>query len=464
MALGARPWLDERLELGAILRGLFERHVPTGLSWWYSLGAATLFVFGIQVVTGLLLSMLYSPTPEYAYDSVQYITSEVPYGWYVRGLHHWGASAMVVLVLLHMVSAFVLGAHRFPREATWLVGVVLFLVTLAFGFTGYLLPWDQKAFWATTVGTNMAGTVPVIGGDLVRLLRGGAEVGAVTLVRFYSMHVLLLPATLGLFLLVHLALVIHHGVSTPPGLWHRLTGPYRERYAASKAKGPSFWPEVILDDFRLSAAILVVLVSLVLFVGIPTEQRADPTDTAYLPRPEWYFMFLFELLKFFPGHLEWLGAVAVPGLLVLLVTLAPFLSKGEERRPLKRPLGMAMVTVLLAGMGFLTYQAMAATPPSTVVERGRALTSLQLRGKQLAAQQGCASCHVINGEGDEIKGPPLDGIKDRMTAADIHFFLERPKALNPAASMKPIIPPLTHEDAEALTQYLLILDGEEARP
>src|SRR5581483_9403079 len=203
-------WLNQRTGLGAFWRAIFLRRVPPGLTWWYSLGAATLFVFVNQAITGILLAMNYSATPETAYDSVVYISREVPFGWFIRGLHHWGASAMVVLVVLHLVSVFVLAAHRYPREATWLIGVLLLLITLGFGFTGYLLPWDQKAYWATTVGTNIAGTVPLIGSYLVRLLRGGTELGAVALARFYAVHVLVLPLAIVALLTAHLALVIYH--------------------------------------------------------------------------------------------------------------------------------------------------------------------------------------------------------------------------------------------------------------
>jgi ubiquinol-cytochrome c reductase cytochrome b subunit len=431
------------------------------------------------------------PSPESAYDSIGYITNVVRFGWLIRGLHHWGASAMVILVILHMVTAFILGAHKYPREATWLVGVLLLLITLGFGFTGYLLPWDQKAYWATTVGTNMPGTMPGIGQWLVKLLRGGTEVGAVTLARFYAVHVLVLPSVVGVLVLIHLALVIWHGVSVPPHLWHDglrrhpgaiaaseaepaltaalepLPNPeplsptlYHERYQAFKAKGPRFWPEVIADDLVIGLLVLVILLALTVLWGIPSEPRADPTDTAYIPRPEWYFMFLFQLVKYFPGHLEWVGILVVPGILVLVLFLIPFLASGQERRPQKRRLAMGVLSVIFAGIGALTLQAYRTTPPSIVVERGVALTSQQLRGRQLIGQQGCRSCHVINGEGDQRKGPPLDGIGERMTAADIHFFMERPTALNPAASMEPLIPPLSHEDVEAITQYLLTLPAD----
>jgi len=458
-----KSWWDERTGWSSFVNAVFRRQVPAGLSWWYSLGAATLFVFVLQLVTGILLSLNYAPTPDTAYDSVLFINSQVPFGWFIRGLHHWGASAMVVLVVAHMVSAFVLGAHRAPREVTWGIGVCLLLITMAFGFTGYLLPWDQKAYWATTVGTNMAGTFPLIGSTLLRLLRGGADVGAVTLTQFYSIHVLILPLFLLSLVLAHLALVIYHGVSVPPGIWARLKGSYAERYKHAKEHGPAFWPEVIADDLRLSAIIFVILIVLSVVAGPSLEARADPTDTAYIPRPEWYFLALFELLKFFPGSLEWLGVIVVPGAVIATLFLAPALSRGVERRPLKRPAGLATVAVLLLAGGGLTFAAAAETPPTVVVEHGRVLTSMQLRGKQLIAEQGCTGCHVINGQGGN-KGPVLDGIKDRMTAADIHFFMEKPTALNPAAVMQPLIPPLTHEDVESITQYLLTLDSGTTAP
>jgi ubiquinol-cytochrome c reductase cytochrome b subunit len=456
-------WWDERLGLTPLTHKLLWRHVPSGLTWWYSLGAATLFVLSLQFLTGILLALNYGATPADAYDSVQYVANEVPFGWFIRGLHHWGASAMIALVVAHMASAFVLGGHRSPREATWLAGVVLLLVSLAFGFTGYLLPWDQKAYWATTVGTNMAGTVPLIGSALLSLARGGTELGGATLTRFYALHVMILPAAVVIFVAVHIALVVYHGVSVPPGIWSRMTGAYQARYARAKARGQRFWPEVITEDLLLSLVVFLVLIGLTLFATVPLEDRADPTDTAYIPRPEWYFLSLFQLLKLFPGTLEWVGAAVVPGATILLLLLAPFLSRGAERRPLKRPLGMATVGVLAVGGTVLTAWSVVTTPPATVVERGAVLSSLQLRGKQLIGQEGCASCHVINGEGGTA-GPPLDGIRTRVTAADIHTFMERPLAFNPAASMKPLIPRLTHEDVEAITQYLLTLDRRSVGP
>ncbi len=209
-------WLDERADLTHTFSPLLFRKIPKGVGWWYTFGSATLFVFILQAVTGIFLAMYYSPSPDHAYDSVKYISHDVMLGSFIRGLHHWGASAMVVLVVLHLLRVVIMGAYKYPRELTWIVGVFLLLLTMAFGFTGYLLPWDEKAYWATTVGTNMAGTVPLVGDWVLKLLRGGAELGAVTLARFYALHTLMLPALLLTVVSAHLYLVIKQGISAPP--------------------------------------------------------------------------------------------------------------------------------------------------------------------------------------------------------------------------------------------------------
>ena len=215
MTSRAGDWLDERIGWRGVWEAIFLRKIPK-VNWLYTLGSATLFVTVTQMVTGILLTIYYVPTPDHAYDSVQYITTQVPAGWFIRGVHHWGASAMVILCAAHMLRVIYLGAYKFPREITWFSGVGLLLITLAFGFTGYLLPWDQRAFWATTVGTEIAGTPPGIGEWLLRILRGGDELSAVTLARFFGVHVWVLPATLILFLAVHMYLVIKIGISEVP--------------------------------------------------------------------------------------------------------------------------------------------------------------------------------------------------------------------------------------------------------
>jgi quinol-cytochrome oxidoreductase complex cytochrome b subunit len=208
-------WLDERLGLTAIYNVVLDRKVPK-VNWWFTLGSANIFLFGIQAITGIMLTVYYVPSPDHAYDSIQYIMNEVAFGWLIRGIHHWGASLMVLLVFIHMVHTFSYAAYKYPRELTWITGVVLLLTTLGMGFTGYLLPWNQKAYWATTVGTSIAGTVPFIGEWILKVLRGGTDLSGVTLARFFSVHIWWLPAIIAAVIGIHLYMVIRLGVAGPP--------------------------------------------------------------------------------------------------------------------------------------------------------------------------------------------------------------------------------------------------------
>jgi len=208
-------WIDERAGWRSVWGAIFLRKIPK-VNWFYTLGSATLFTAMLQMITGILLTIYYVPTPDQAYESVQYITTQLPMGWLIRGLHHWGASAMVILSVLHMLRVIFYGAYKFPREITWFTGVILLIVVIGFGFTGYLLPWDQKAFWATTVGTRIAGVAPLVGDTILKVMRGGEELSAITLVRFFGVHVWVLPITLLILMGIHLYLVIRNGISAIP--------------------------------------------------------------------------------------------------------------------------------------------------------------------------------------------------------------------------------------------------------
>lgn len=215
MAAKIFAWIDERMGLTPIYNIVLDRAVPK-VNWWYTLGSASLFLFILQGVTGIFLAVYYVPSPDHAYESIQYIMTSVAFGWLIRGIHHWGASLMVLFVFIHMLRTFYYAAYKFPREITWLTGVVLFLATVGMGFTGYLLPWNQRAYWATTVGTEIAGTAPLIGDFILRILRGGSDLSAVTLARFFAVHIWFLPAIIALIIGVHLYLVIRLGISALP--------------------------------------------------------------------------------------------------------------------------------------------------------------------------------------------------------------------------------------------------------
>ena len=208
-------WLDERIGLHGLYKSVLDRPEPRG-SWWNTLGSASLFLFVLQGITGIFLTTYYTPSPDHAYDSITYIMNSVAFGWLIRGIHHWGATLMVVVVFIHLLRVFVTASFKYPRELTWLIGVGLLLLTLGMGFTGYLLPWDQRAYWATTVGTQIAGTAPLVGELILKALRGGSELSALTLQRFFSAHIWMLPVLLAGLIGAHLYLIIRHGESHWP--------------------------------------------------------------------------------------------------------------------------------------------------------------------------------------------------------------------------------------------------------
>ncbi|MBI3163998.1 MAG: cytochrome b N-terminal domain-containing protein [Anaerolineales bacterium] len=208
-------WLDERIGFNDLYTSLLDRPEPK-TTWWNTLGSASMFLFVLQGLTGIFLTVYYTPSPDHAYDSINYIMQGVAFGWLIRGIHHWGATLMVLVVFIHMLRVFYTASFKYPRELTWLIGIGLFLTTLGMGFTGYLLPWNQKAYWATTVGTQIAGTAPFLGEFILKALRGGPDLSALTLQRFFSAHIWIIPAILAALIGVHLFLIIKHGESHWP--------------------------------------------------------------------------------------------------------------------------------------------------------------------------------------------------------------------------------------------------------
>ena len=464
-------WLDERLDLRRAKRDLLDREVPARLTWWHTLGSATFTVFLVQVITGTTLATYYSASPDHAYDSIQYISHQVASGTLLRGIHHWGASAMVVLLIAHMIRVFAVGAYKYPREINWLLGVGLFLIVMGFSFTGYLLPWDQKAYWATAVGTNIAGTTPFIGGALVALLRGGSELGAATLARFYAFHSLWLPLILTVVVALHLIVLIRQGIAARPkdlevGAPSKTSDPkypdyYHEAYAATKRGGMRFWPDILGKDAIVSAAVVLMIVLIAVLVRTPLEAPADPTDTSYIPRPEWYFLPIYQLLKLVPGSMESLIAVGVPSVLVLVMLGLPFFDRGSTRNLLHRPAALISLALILGGAGFLIG---AAGRGPHRADEGIPLTSVQRAGRALYQSQQCGGCHLVAGQGGE-EGPDLTTVGLRHSAGWLHSFLESPSRFHAESRMPAFGPPaLTHQEIEELAQYLSSLRGREEAP
>jgi len=472
-------WLEERVGISEIRGALLDRRVPSRLTWWHTLGSATLAVFTVQVVTGILLGMYYSPSPDHAYESIRFIERQVISGSMLRGIHHWGASAMVVLVCAHMIRVFTMGAYKFPREANWVLGVMLFGVVMAFGFTGYLLPWDQKAYWATEVGTNIAGTTPFIGGILSKLLRGGSQLGAATLTRFYALHVLLLPILLASIAGLHLFLVIRQGIAARAGEMEvdapRTTSDpaypdyYKSAYATSKKADVRFWPDIIAKDMVTAAAVIVALVLLAKYAGAPLEPPADPTDTSYVPRPEWYFLPFFQLLKLVPGSMEAAVAVGLPGAGMLALLTLPFFDRSSTRSFSKRPVARFALLGVLGGSGLLIGASLAEdTGEGLPPEVGRPLSSIERAGRASYRQQQCGSCHMIAGDASAKKSddapdaPELTKVGLKHSGAWLHSFIEDPSKFHVKSQMPAFGPPaLTHQEIEEVTRYLMTLRGPD---
>ncbi len=324
----AKQWLDERLSISPLLALASKKTVPVHrFTVCYYLGGMTLFFFLVQVLTGILLMLYYRPSAEEAFESVEFIMTVVPFGWLIRSLHSWSANLMVFFAFAHLATAFFMKAYRRPRELTWVTGCLLFFLILGFGFSGYLLPWNQLAFFATKVGTDIAGSLPLIGEWTLRFLRGGDRVTGGTLSRFYGWHVAILPALTALLLGLHLTLVQVHGMSVPPK---------RKKEAAGR-RPMKFMPDFALRDLFGWTAALGVLATLAALFPWELGEKADPFAPAYKDiRPEWYFMFMFETLKLAPGgEIAGIEYEAIPILLFglggLLMVAVPFLDRRVER-------------------------------------------------------------------------------------------------------------------------------------
>ena len=429
-------WLDDRLRLSPIQKTLLDEPIPGGASWIYVFGSATLFLFLLQLITGMFLVVYYVPSPDHAYDSIRFIMDSVMFGHFIRGLHHWGASGMIVAIGLHMLQTYLYGAYKPPREILWMAGVALFMTTLAFGFSGYLLPWDQKAYWATQVGVNMVGTIPWIGDDLVRIIRGGQTLGALTLSRFFALHILFLPlAMLGL---IGLHLFILRRVQP--------AGPFDE--AQARASSEPFYPKQVFMDAVVAFGVFVIIAALAIWLPFPLADRADPADSTFIPVPEWYFLFYYQALKYFHGPFAPLATWILPSLFFLALFFLPFLDRNPNRNPVKRPTAMTVGVLFLAlvfGLMFISLKetySVPTTDPSIA------------RGKELYDDLGCAACHRIHGVGTAV-GPDLSYVGKTRDREWLILHFKDPQALVPGSIMPPYV--LAPRELEDLSNYLLSL-------
>jgi ubiquinol-cytochrome c reductase cytochrome b subunit len=432
----ARSWLDARLPVGALWTSFLAERIPGGARWAYVFGSLCLALLAVQLVTGMAIAFYYVPTPDAALASISYLSSKVAFGRIVLGIHHWSANIFVAIVLVHVAQTFLFAAYKKPRELVWLSGVALLLLVQAFHFTGFALPWDQKGYWATEVGTSIIRAAPLIGERLMRVVRGGEKLGALTLSHFYAVHVLILPAAVTVFVVLHLVSMRWVG---PAGSW---------RSATPAAEQRQFFPHQLLKDAVAIAILLTVIVALAAFAYAPPAHVADPTDTSVVPRPEWNFLFLYQLQRYFPGPLEWVATLVLPAMLVLWLATVPFLDRRSERNPLQRAGTVLVGAAIALAIAALTVMAVADDPATWAYVTRPAVRA----GARLVAQNDCASCHKIRGEGGSV-GPDLSFVGQRRETEWLKAYVRDPASLNPSAAM-PAHTALSEKDLDAIAAYL----------
>jgi ubiquinol-cytochrome c reductase cytochrome b subunit len=449
-------WLETRTGIETAVRHFLYEEIPASAGWHQVLGSVAAFLFLVQAFTGILMALNFAPAPGDSYNSLRYIMTELTGGRMIRNMHHWGASMMIVVVVLHMTQVFLWGAYKKPREATWMVGCLLLLLTLAYGLTGYLLPWDNRAYWGTVVTTQIASKAPLLGPYLAQLMGApDGNIGAVTFTRFYALHVIMLPPLTVLLIAIHVYLVRKHGVTPAPG---------------DNLPRRKFYPGQVFKDTVAIFVAFTILLIMSVAVHAPLERLADPTDTAYIPRPDWYFLFLFQILKFFEGPLEVVGSVVLPALAVTLLFLVPFIDRGKLIAVTKRTTAIAVVALAAIGWTTLTVAAIVTTPPGAgrgdegmmfaEIDVWQQLSPEELAGIGYFRREGCDSCH-----GSDPARPP--GAAD-FTTTDIHrdaaWMIEHfknPQQRMPGTSMPPA--QLTDRQMNALAAFLLKLTPRNAQ-
>jgi ubiquinol-cytochrome c reductase cytochrome b subunit len=427
-------WFDARLKVRETLLPMLRHPIPRAaagpMGWWYVFGSASLTLLLVQILTGIGLALVYVPAADKAYDSLLYMNYDESLGWFLRALHYYAGSGMVVLVLAHMTQVFLHGAYKYPRELTWVLGVFLLLCTLGMFFTGQVLRWDPDAYWGLAVGGSMAGRVPGAGPWLVRMLLGGPIIGGDSLSRFFTLHVFVIPGALLFFLALHLWLVLKCGISAPPVPGQPVDPKtYGEEYEKQLKTGVPFLGDAMLKDALFSALAVLVVVVLAAVLGPkgPTGPP-DPTLPGANPRPEWPFLWLFALLSLSPPEAETFIILVLPLVLIGALFLVPFLSNRGERAPSRRPVAVLAVIVIYTVLGVLTYQG-ATSPwsPKMTAWSGEPIpedlvtgssppgsSPLQLQGAALFQNKDCRNCHALEGVGGK-RGPDLTAVGKRLT-------------------------------------------------
>lgn len=420
-------WLELRLKLGAMIRDTAFHKVPrSSASWWYVFGSAALTVLVLQVVTGILLAIVYVPSADQAWNSLQYLNHGLTLGWFLRAVHGWGSNFMVALVLIHMVQVFLFGAHKYPREFTWVVGVFLLLMTLGMAFTGQVLRFDQDAYWGIGIGASVTSRVPVIGGKLVTLLLGGPIIGGATLSRFFALHVFVIPGLLLAFVGMHLLMVLKLGINEwpMPGRLVRRETYLKEYEELTHSDGVPFVPDAIWKDLIFSAAIILAVVVCAAVTGpFGPGGQPDPTIIQTAPKPDFFFLWLYSVLALLPPQMETPFLLIAPAIGIVILLLVPFVSGTGEKSWRRRPI--AVLVVALSAVSLATFTRLALHAPWSPVMNAWSgapipsqylahRTPLERQGALIFQAKQCRNCHALGNEGG-VRGPSLDAVAVRLT-------------------------------------------------
>jgi ubiquinol-cytochrome c reductase cytochrome b subunit len=420
-------WFDRRLQIAAPIRDMAEHRVPRSTaSWWYVFGSAALTIFLLQVATGILLALIYVPSAAEAWNSLQALNHEVALGWFIRALHGWGSNFMVAIVLIHMVQVFLFGAFKFPRELTWMVGVFLLLMTLGMAFSGQVLRFDQDAYWGLGIGASIVSRVPLAGPAIVQLMLGGPIIAGATLSRFFALHVFVIPGLLIGFVGLHLLMVLKLGINEwpMPGRVVRRATYIREYHALTRRDGAPFVPYAVWKDLLFAACVLLAIMGCALYFGpFGPSGRPDPTIIQTVPKPDYFFLWLYALLSLLPPSLETPVLLIGPVVLILGLLLLPFLSGEGEKSWKRRPIAVLTVLLVAIALGNFTQLARhapwspemdawsAATLPLPMLKRA---TALERQGALVLQVKQCRNCHSLAGSGGQ-RGPALDSVAVRLT-------------------------------------------------
>jgi ubiquinol-cytochrome c reductase cytochrome b subunit len=420
-------WFDQRLQIGKEVRDVAAHPVPRkSASWWYVFGSAALTIFIVQVFTGIMLALIYVPSAGEAWNSLQYLNHGVTLGWFLRAVHGWGSNFMVAVVLVHMCQVFLFGAYKFPRELTWIIGVFLLLMTLGMAFTGQVLRFDQDAYWGLGIGASIVGRVPLIGGFLVHMMLGGPILAGDTLSRFFALHVFVIPGLLFGLVGLHLLLVLKLGINEwpMPGRLVRRSTYVKEYHELSHKNGIPFVPEAVWKDMFFSATIIVsIMVCAAIFGPFGPTGQPDPTIVQTVPRPDFFFLWLYALLSLLPPGMETAVLLIGPVLAIAFLIWLPFISGEGEKSWLRRPVAVVTLALIAVSLATLTRLAIHA-PWSPVMNAwsGDPVPAGMLHGRTPLERQGalvfqgkqCRNCHAIGGTGGK-RGPALDTIGTTLT-------------------------------------------------